>query len=421
MFAVALGLVACTEDLQTNAGCPALCSQNVPVRDTVIDPFSLDTAVTGYPLTGSEPVMLLATRGDTVDTRVILRFDSLTTRFAPTSADTLRPLTALDSAYVRLHFDPLGSLRRGTLTIQAYDVDTTDVDPASTTPLALFRPDRFLGSATMPGEFIVDSINVHLDTARVMAKIRSGSRLRIGLRLVGTQSAQLRVYSRESGPGAPAQLRYRAPGDTATKTIRVGLSNATPAVDDRTRLESADYVLVARGSAPMAADEIMVGGLPARRALLRFAVPRRIIDSTNVIRATLTLQQRPVPAFAGDDTLAVFVDLLTAGSVVTDISKALAFVSPLASFRSGFAPLQFATDSVRVLSSRSGVVTLDVAGILQFWRASGESALQRAIVLRAHGESSLPTEFRFYSSEAAPALRPRLRITYVPGSVVGLP
>lgn len=417
---LALGLTACSEDLETSAGCPALCSQDVPVRDTIIDPFSLDTAVAGYPLVGSEPVMLLATRGDTVDTRVVLRFDSLTTTFSPTAADTARPLTQLDSAYVRLHFDPLGALRRGTLTIQAYDIDTTDAATTTATQLALFRGDRLLGSVTMPGELVVDSVRVHLDTARVMAKIRAGTRLRIGLRVTGSQSAQLRLYSRE-GLGAPAQLRYRAPGDTAVKIIRVGLLNKSPAVDDLTTQQLADFVLVARGSAPAASDEILVGGLPARRALLRFAIPRHIIDSTNVIRATLTLQQRPVPAFAGDDTVAVFVNLLTAGSAVTDISRQLAFVSPLSSFRPSFAPLQFASDSVRITSSNSGPVSLDIAGVLQFWRASGETALQRSIVLRAHGESSLPTEFRFYSSEAAPALRPKLRITYVPGRVVGLP
>jgi hypothetical protein len=67
------------------------------------------------------------------------------------------------------------------------------------------------------------------------------------------------------------------------------------------------------------------------------------------------------------------------------------------------------------------VIELDLAGVFQLWRSSGFDNLQRAIVLRSGAESSLPTELRFYSTEAAPALRPKLRITYVPGRVVGLP
>ncbi len=422
VLALAAVLAACSEDLETNAGCPALCVQDVPVRDTVLDPFALDTSIAGYPLQGSERVMLLATRGDTVDTRIILRFDSLVAQFLPRTGDSLRPLVQLDSAYVRLGLDPRGALRRGTLTIQAYDVDTTSADTASAALLALFRPDRLVGTTTLPGELVVDSVRIPLDTAKLLAKIRSGSRLRLGLRVLGTQSAQLRVFATEDLFGVPPELRYRAPGDTATKIIRISLASSAPAVDERSRAEMADFVVVARGSVPPAPNEIVVGGLPARRGYLRFGIPSRIVDSTNVIRATLLLRQRAAPAFMADDTLSVLVDLSTAGPAVTDLTKALAFFSPLAFFRQSFSPLQFASDSVRVVSSGSGTVSLELAGVLQFWRASGTTtSLPRALVLRLQGESSLPGEFRFYSSEAAPALRPKLRITFVPGRVVGLP
>lgn len=411
--------VACSEDLETRSGCPALCSAEVPVRDTIIDPFSLDTAVTGYPLIGSEPAMLLAARGDTVDTRVIVRFDSLTTQFAPKTGDTLRPIVELDSAYVSLKLDPLSALRRGTLTIQAYDVDTSATDTLSATLLPLFRPDRLIGTLTTAGENIVDSINVHLDTAAVMRKLRANDRLRIGFRLAGTQSAQLRIRSREGG--SPAVLRYRAPGDTATKIVQIQQASSLPAPDELTRVQLSDYMIVARGSVPPATNEIVVGGLPARRAFLRFGIPSRIVDSTNVIRATLLLQQRPIRTFAGDDTLTIRVELSTAAATVTDISKSLAFVAPISSFRQSFAPLNFASDSVRIVPSDSAVVSIDLAGVLQFYRASGAANVPRAIILRSANESSLPTELRFFSSEAAAALRPKLRITYVPGRVVGLP
>jgi hypothetical protein len=410
-------LSACSEDLETASGCPSLCPVNVPVRDTILDPFSLDTTISGYPLQGSETAMLLAARGDTVDTRVILHFDSLIYQFSPTAADTMRPITRLDSSYIALKLDPAGALRRGTLTIEAFNIDSTAQDSAAI--LALFRPSRRIGSVTRAGEAMVDSVKIPLDTAFVMQRIRDAARVRIGLRLTATESAQLRIRSQE-GLG-PAELRYRPPGDTATKIIRVQLTSTGPAMDERRRIEGADYVFVVRGSVPPAPNEIVVGGLPARRAYLKFGVSRGIIDSTNVIRATLLLRQKPVRTFAQDDTLSIHVQLTTASSAISDLSKAMAFLSPLSTFRLGFPALAFATDSVRIAPSDSGVIELDLAGVFQLWRSSGFDNLQRAIVLRSGAESSLPTELRFYSTEAAPALRPKLRITYVPGRVVGLP
>jgi hypothetical protein len=420
LLAIALASVvaACAEDLETQAGCPALCVQNVPVRDTVLSPFALDTTIAGYPLTGTETGMLLAARGDTIDTRIILRFDSLTTTFLPTG-DTVQLITRVDTAHLRLALDPAGAIRRGTLTVEAYDVDTAATDTAAATMLALFRPERLLGSITLPGESIVDSLRIPLDTAKLLSKIRDSLRLRIGVKLRGTQSAQLRVRSQEGSGGAV--IRYRPPGDTSVKVIAVGLLNETPAVDERTRSELADFIIVVRGTPLPVANEISVGGLPARRAYFRFGVPSRIIDSTNVIRATLLLTQRPLRGFGGDDTLTVQVQLSTAGSAVTDVVRSIGFAAPLAGFRANFPALTFTTDSVRVVASDSGVVSFDLAGLFQFWRASGPTTLQRAIILKIQGESSLPAEMRVFSTEAAASVRPALRITYVPGRVVGLP
>ena len=43
---------------------------------------------------------------DTLDTRVIIRFDSLPATFLPTG-DTARPITSVDSAYIQLRIDTL--------------------------------------------------------------------------------------------------------------------------------------------------------------------------------------------------------------------------------------------------------------------------------------------------------------------------
>jgi hypothetical protein len=71
-------IVACSEELNGNAGCPALCpEQNLVSIDTVLDAFvTVDTTVTGYPVIGTEAFLLVATRGDTLDARAVMRFDT---------------------------------------------------------------------------------------------------------------------------------------------------------------------------------------------------------------------------------------------------------------------------------------------------------------------------------------------------------
>jgi hypothetical protein len=60
---------ACSERIEGGAACPILCpQQNVTVLDTVFDAIALDTSITGYPAFGTEPTLVLAARGDTLDT-----------------------------------------------------------------------------------------------------------------------------------------------------------------------------------------------------------------------------------------------------------------------------------------------------------------------------------------------------------------
>ena len=83
-FLLALPLVAalgaCTEDLQTGGTCPVLCpGQGIVIRDTVLEgTVVLDSNLVGFPFQGSEDPMVLAAWTDTLDIRVVARFDSLT-------------------------------------------------------------------------------------------------------------------------------------------------------------------------------------------------------------------------------------------------------------------------------------------------------------------------------------------------------
>jgi hypothetical protein len=63
---------------------------------------------------------------------------------------------------------------------------------------------------------------------------------------------------------------------------------------------------------------------------------------------------------------------------------------------------------------------LPLVNAVRAWRFL-PSGTQRAIVLRAAAEGNQTGEVRFFSSEAAAAQRPRLRLTYIPRTSFGLP
>ncbi|HVD60145.1 MAG TPA: hypothetical protein VNC11_04675, partial [Gemmatimonadaceae bacterium] len=112
-------LAACTEQLSTNVGCPDLCTDQAGGIETVtIDPVVLDTAVAGLPGLGTEAQMLMANRGDTVDSRVVVRFDSIPARYNKVATDTTTsPITIADSARLRIRIDTAGAKFPGPVTI----------------------------------------------------------------------------------------------------------------------------------------------------------------------------------------------------------------------------------------------------------------------------------------------------------------
>src|SRR5687767_10976867 len=118
-------VAACTEDFDGGAACPALCpEQNVVVFDTTIDPVELDTTVSPFPTHGTEPELFLARRGDTVDVRPVVRFDSLPSFYnsGSTAGDTI--ITVIDSPYVKLRINLADSrFSQQPVTIDVFDVD----------------------------------------------------------------------------------------------------------------------------------------------------------------------------------------------------------------------------------------------------------------------------------------------------------
>lgn len=415
-FAGAAALSACQEKLEAGAACPVLCPDvhDVQLQDTTIEAIAIDSTLPGFPEIGNEAPLLLAARGDTLDTRVIFRFDTLLKTFPHPSAPADTLVTHIDSATLRIvldtttHVGVLG-LPTAPVTLELYDVDApTDTVAADLIPL--FTPSRLLGSKTFAPESLAkDTLLLPVSPAAVLDKITNGTHLRLGLRLVSSASTQLRVLSSATNG---AVLRYKPATDTA---VTVSLISNTPADSTLAAFRSslADYVITAKGIAPPPPNTISVGGFPARRTYMRFDLPSRIVDSSTVVRASLTFTQYPMRGSPSAlDSLGIYPFAVTAGTILTDIPRLMGLVS---------VNTAIAADSLRVVPADSGTRRLEIVNLVRVWRNTKAELTQRALILAVGQEGSNPAIAAFFSSQAAAGLRPRLQLTYVPQVTLGLP
>jgi len=276
--------------------------------------------------------------------------------------------------------------------------------------LPLFSASRLLGSKTFAPESLAkDTLFLPVPPAVVLNRIINGTRLRIGLRLVSPTSTQLRISSSTT---AGAQLRFKPAADTAVSVV---LLSKTPTDTTLATLRNdlRDYVITAKGPLPPPANTISVGGFPSRRTFLRFDLPSHIVDSSTVVRATLTLTQVPMrDSPNATDSLGVYPFAVTAGTVVTDVPRLLRLVT---------VNTVNAADSLRVVPADSGTRRLELVNLVRIWRNTKPEQTQRALVLAIGGEGVNPAIATFFASEAASDLRPRLQLTYVPKVTLGLP
>ena len=399
---------SCSENLDSTGVCDVLCTQiGGAVQNITLDAVLVDTTVQALSGLGTEPALLLASRGDTLDTRVVIRFDSLPATFVP-AGDTAQPIASVDSAYIQLMLDTTTIKGTDPVTIEAYDVDTTANDTSSAAVLALFRPDRFISSQTFLRAELTDTLKYFISNAAVLARIQSGAALRVGLRAVSVGSSQLRFISTEGSFGP--RMFFRATPDTATAPLTVLPFSKTPVGEAILAGNLSDYTLIAKAPPPAPPSVLAVGGLPARRVYIMFDIPSNIIDSSTIIRATLLLNQLPNTGIDPTDTVAFLPQVVLAGKAVTDPAKAAQIIGSIS------------IDTLRLRPGDSGPANVELASAFIVWRTVKPDTLPRAIVLKSVSEGNSPLELRFSSSEdVVAALRPRLRISFTSKVPLRLP
>jgi hypothetical protein len=404
-------IAACSEKLESGTSCPLLCPQQaVTLRDTVIDAVLSDTTVSGLPPIGSETFLMLASHGDTLDARVILRFDSLPQSYTKASIDST--IVKIDTAQlvIPLVLADTANRPKVPVTIEAYNVDTTATDTVASILAPLFRPSRLIGSKTFAPDSLKDTIRVPISTDTVLDRVTKGTHLRIGLRVVSSQSVDLRVGTSQAS--LPVSLRLRPSVDTSVADVFVNLRSDTPKEQPFLSGSLADYSIVVKGLTATPATMLGVGGVPSRRTFMRFDVPSYIVDSTTVVRASLLLTQVPNRRLSPRESVYVYPLAILAGPAVTNIATALQFLGSTGTF---------GLDSLLLAPGDSGLRSFEIVGLVRTWRNQPTTVSPRTLALRSGAEGSLPGEIDFFSTRAPIGLRPKLRITYVPQTSYGLP
>lgn len=404
---------ACTEEFEGGAGCPVLCpTPQAPFRDTVIDAVRFDTTLGPYPVLGVSSAALLTTRGDTLETNVIVRFDQLPDTYSPNGTTVTAGITTVDSTFLRFFVDTLGTRASGPYTIEVFDVDTAASDSVAAVVRSLFRADRKVGELRIDSARRIDSLRIPVSNQLLQARIAERSRVRLGVRIAPGANAQLRLGALIAGQAAP-RLTFDPASDTLYRPLDITPSTVLPGAerDDVLRLSYTVYTLAARGALPRIAGTMRVGGFPAQRPYLRIDLPSSIIDSSTIVRAELVLTQAPSGGADRGDTIAVQPMVGIARQGITDpyFATALAVDGRLA----GVAPLG-------LVPRDSGQRVFNIVTLVRGWRALDRD-VPRFIALRIGNEGATGANVLFYDRTAPLAVRPRLRITYLPRTEITLP
>jgi len=404
------GASACTEEYTGGAGCPLLCpSKPVAFRDTILEAaVELDTTLGNYPELGLSLTHLLANRPDTLVNRMVMRFDVLPTTFLPNKGTVSEPITAVDSVFLVIPLDTTGRLGNAPVSIEAFDVDTTENDSSQAVVKSLFRDDRRIGGTVVVPSAQTDTIRIPILKTVLADKISKGARLRVGLRM--SAGGQLRVIAFALGAGAPF-LRFDPSTDTLYAPQRISLTTSIDGAPNDVLLSYIIYGLLDKGSDVPDRTTLLVGGFPAYRTYLRVALPKVITDSSTVVRAEVLLTQKPSRYANINDSVTILPMVPTSTSAVSDIRRIIDLAAD-----GVFAAL----DSTRLVPRDSGLRVINVLSLARTWTPLAPD-VPRGIAFRIGIEGANPAELRFYSSEAAPGLRPRLRITFLPRTEGSVP
>jgi hypothetical protein len=379
-------IAGCQEKLTAPADCPALCPGGQPqVFDEVFTAVSeADSSFVGYIQPHQAPALLVSNGLEGFEERGLVRFlaraDSVNVR------DTLRAYTidsvALSFTIVARDTNLTGLQLLLYRLTPSFDSSTTfaDVAPA-------FVPGSLIATVDVPDTLNAGTVRTVFqgaDLNRVQIPASDSGRLALGVRIAAPAATGLRLGALAGGSGpiftTYATLDVPDTGTAKLRTMPLGAAFNTYVSEDP---QVFDSTLLA------------VGGAPSARALLRFNLPSRIRDSATIVRATLELT-----AVAPITGLPTDLARLLGQAVLADVGAK----SPVSSVA-----VRVVADTLEIGTS---AVSLEAVRLVELWL--GNTTRPSALFLSLTPEAASFSRPVFYSTRATdPALRPRLRISYL--------
>ena len=131
---------------------------------------------------------------------------------------------------------------------------------------------------------------------------------------------------RVAGTTFAPRLTFRVSPDTLVTRTRCCSNSKTPAGETIAAVY-AMYPIIVSGALPIPGTGVVaVGGVGGARTYMQFNLPTLLVDSVQVIRASLLLNQLQSRVVASSsDSMALLVNPVLAGSQITDIGTIVDF------------------------------------------------------------------------------------------------
>ncbi len=383
-----VGVTACEETVTAPGLCPEFClAGDIAVRDTVlVDAVVAESSFVGYRFAHTAATLQVGGPQGSGEARALVLFAPFSATYAGTDASVSDTILALDS--IRIELTVARRSADSGLTVGIYRLG---VPPDSATTWASVEPffadTALAGTLEIPDSVRSGSVSVTLLPSAFPRFEADSFKVSIGLRV--TSSAFVDLMSVDSG-----EVTFQVPS-RIHRFVRLDSSGTTVT---RTEVRAANFDTFVGDPAGLGPSVgLRVGGLPAARVLLRAdSIPRGVVDSTQVIRATLLLVPARAAVGAPDDTFR-----LRAHALGADFGAKSPLLNEADTASAG---------SAAVPVGSQDTIQIDVTHVLQAWRLSPK--LPRAMMLRLDREARGTSAVELYSSAAA--ARPVLRLTYVP-------
>ncbi len=384
---------ACSQEVTAPGVCPEFCpSAQVRVLDTLlVGNIVRDSSFRGY-VTPHRAVRMQLSHlngGPGIESRGVLRF----LPFSDSLIDTegLRPIVGTDSFNITLVLDGRPTnvtdlalmVHRLPASVDS-SVTAADVEP-------FFDDSTVVGTLSLPDSVTDSTITFVLPPGGLDSLEADSFTVALGLALRGPAPAFVNLGTAEGGLGA-----------TLTRFVKIDSLGGELADRSESRVVSMDTFVIPPQPDPVATS-LVTGGLPSARSLLRLNLPPAIIDSANIVRATLILVPTEPLRGAPGDSLLIFVEGLSA-----DFGPKSPIIPGLLDTAG--------VGSVTVPVGSVDTLRIDVTRTVVPWKSNPN--LPRSLMLRVRPEGAVLGELRVGSSRSVGAT-PALRVSYVPPSKLG--